>query len=76
MPCYPGWGESSMYPGIRRPGPYGGFLGSQYEPLFALSLSTHPPAQQRLDQLAQAMGERLAPLGGKPSVPLAQRLAR
>ncbi len=46
------------------------------DPLFALSLSTHPPAQQRLDQLAQAMGERLAPLGGKPSVPLAQRLAR
>ncbi len=36
MPCYPGWGESSMYPGIRRPGPYGGFLGSQYDPLFAL----------------------------------------
>jgi hypothetical protein len=36
LPCYPGWGESSMYPGIRRPGPYGGFLGSQYDPLFAL----------------------------------------
>ncbi len=36
MPCYPGWGESSMYPGIRRPGPYGGFLGSQYDPLFTL----------------------------------------
>ena len=36
LPCYPGWGESSMYPGIRRPGPYGGFLGSQYDPLFAV----------------------------------------
>jgi hypothetical protein len=24
-----------MYPGIRRPGPYGGFLGSQYDPLFS-----------------------------------------
>lgn len=35
LPCYPGWGESSMYPGIRRPGPYGGFLGSQYDPLFS-----------------------------------------
>ena len=23
MPCYPGWGEASNYPGIRRPGPYG-----------------------------------------------------
>lgn len=31
MPCYPGWGE-----GIRRPGPYGGFLGRQYDPFFAL----------------------------------------
>ena len=28
LPCYPGWGERSQYPGIRRPGPYGGFLGS------------------------------------------------
>lgn len=36
LPCYPGWGESAMYPGIRRPGPYGGFLGSQYDPLFAV----------------------------------------
>jgi hypothetical protein len=31
LPCYPGWGE-----GIRRPGPYGGWLGSQYDPLFAI----------------------------------------
>jgi hypothetical protein len=29
MPCYPGWGEA-----WRRRGPYGGFLGSQYDPLF------------------------------------------
>lgn len=36
LPCYPGWGESGMYPGIRRPGPYGGFLGSQYDPVFAV----------------------------------------
>ncbi len=36
LPCYPGWGESAMYPGIRRPGPYGGYLGSQYDPLFAV----------------------------------------
>jgi len=36
LPCYPGWGESSMYPGLRRPGPYGGYLGSQYDPLFTL----------------------------------------
>src|SRR5438270_11279016 len=31
MPCYPGWGE-----GIRRPGPYGGYLGSQFDPLFSV----------------------------------------
>ena len=36
MPCYPGWGESNMYAGLRRPGPYGGWLGSQYDPLFAV----------------------------------------
>lgn len=36
LPCYPGWGESSMYPGIRRPGPYGGFLGSRYDPMFSI----------------------------------------
>jgi hypothetical protein len=36
LPCYPGWGESGMYPGLRRPGPYGGHLGNQYDPLFAL----------------------------------------
>ena len=35
LPCFPGWGESSMYPGIQRPGPYGGYLGSQYDPLFS-----------------------------------------
>lgn len=30
LPCYPGWGE-----GGRRGGPYGGFLGSQYDPMFS-----------------------------------------
>lgn len=35
LPCYPGWGE-----GHRRPGPYGGLLGSQYDPLFALCKPT------------------------------------
>jgi hypothetical protein len=35
MPCYPGSGE-----GIRRPGPYGGWLGSQYDPLFTLCSPT------------------------------------
>jgi predicted Zn-dependent protease len=42
--------------------------------LFTLTLSTHPPAQQRLDQLEQAMGNRLDALSGKPSVSVAQRV--
>src|SRR5262249_24205808 len=29
MPCYLGWGQA-----IRRPGPYAGFLGQRYDPLF------------------------------------------
>jgi hypothetical protein len=29
MPCYLGWGQA-----IRRPGPYGGFLGQRYDPLY------------------------------------------
>src|SRR5260221_5624722 len=40
MPWYPGWGESVNYPGIRRPGPYGGYLGSRYDPLFGLCSPT------------------------------------
>lgn len=42
--------------------------------LFTLTLSTHPPAQQRLDQLEQAMGNRLDALSGKPPVSIAQRV--
>ena len=45
------------------------------DPLFTLSLSTHPPAQQRLEQIELAMGTRLDALAGKPPVPLASRLA-
>jgi predicted Zn-dependent protease len=42
--------------------------------LFALTLSTHPPAQQRLEYLELAMGQRLDRYSGKPSVSVAQRL--
>lgn len=44
-------------------------------PLFALSLSTHPPAQHRLDALSTAMGRRLDALSGKPVVKIEQRLS-
>jgi predicted Zn-dependent protease len=43
-------------------------------PLFSLTLATHPPAQQRLEVLEAAMGTRLDALSGQPSVPVAQRL--
>lgn len=46
------------------------------DPLFALSLSTHPPAQQRLDALATAMGNRLDAFTAKPAVKIDQRVAR
>jgi len=36
LPCFPGWGEN----GYRRGGPYGGFLGSQFDPLFSLCKPT------------------------------------
>jgi len=36
LPCYPGWGQN----GYQRGGPYGGFLGSQYDPLFSLCSPT------------------------------------
>jgi predicted Zn-dependent protease len=42
--------------------------------LFTLTLSTHPPAQARLDQLEQAMGTRLDAFSGKPSVSVTQRV--
>ena len=45
-------------------------------PLFALTLSTHPPAQLRLDQLESAMGKRLDHLVTGESVTIAQRLQR
>ncbi len=44
-------------------------------PLFSLTLATHPPAQARLEQLEQAMGQRLDAHAGKPAVRIEQRVA-
>ncbi len=44
------------------------------DPVFGLALSTHPPAQARIDQIALAMGDRLDALSGKPAITVAQRL--
>jgi predicted Zn-dependent protease len=46
------------------------------DPLFALTLSTHPAPQVRLDQLEAAMGQRLDLFVGKQQVTLAQRIAQ
>lgn len=46
------------------------------DPLFALTVSTHPSAQVRLDQLELAMGQRLDALVGRAPITVAQRLAR
>ena len=42
--------------------------------LFALTFSTHPPAQLRLETLDRAMGRKLDNLSGKPSVKVASRV--
>ena len=44
--------------------------------LFSLSLSTHPPAQLRLNQLELAMGNRLDRYSGQATLTIAQRLQR
>jgi hypothetical protein len=44
--------------------------------LFTLTLSTHPAAQVRLDQLELAMGQRMEAYVGRPPVTVAVRLAR
>jgi hypothetical protein len=57
MPCYPGWGEA-----WKRRGPYGGFLGSQYDPLFTRCAPTfdRKPKVPYYDPV-MPMGEPLLP---------------
>jgi Protein of unknown function (DUF1501) len=57
MPCYPGWGEA-----WKRRGPYGGFLGSQYDPLFTRCQPTfeREPKVQYYDPVLP-IGEPLLP---------------
>ncbi|MEX2287947.1 MAG: DUF1501 domain-containing protein [Planctomycetaceae bacterium] len=56
MPCYLGWGQS-----IQRPGPYAGFLGKRYDPLFTVCEPTvdKPPDVPYHAQV----------LRGRPSIP-------
>jgi hypothetical protein len=58
LPCFPGWGQESW----RRRGPYGGFLGRQYDPLFARCQPTfaRKPKVNYYDPV-MALGEPLLP---------------
>jgi hypothetical protein len=65
MPCYPGSGES-----WKRRGPYGGFLGAQYDPLFTLCAPTfdREPTRNYYDPVLPR-GEPLMPtLGEQPDM--------
>ena len=67
LPCYPGWGERSAYPGIRRPGPYGGYLGSQYDPVISVCKPTFDRVPQRkYYDPVWPMGEPMLPLDDAP----------
>ena len=57
MPCYLGWGQ-----GIRRAGPYGGFLGKRNDPLFTECAPFAP-------QGAQPQPGRPATVLGEPRLP-------
>lgn len=58
LPCFPGSGQK----GWRRRGPYGGFLGKRYDPLFTLCSPTfaREPAQQHYDPV-MPLGEPAPP---------------
>lgn len=75
LPCYPGWGERSAYPGIRRPGPYGGFLGSRYDPVISVCKPTFErvPERKYYDPV-WPMGEPLLPLDDPPPGLTADRI--
>jgi hypothetical protein len=65
LPCYPGWGET-----IRRPGPYGGFLGPQYDPLFSLCEPkfAREPARPYYDPVRPLGAPRLPGLEALPAL--------
>lgn len=61
MPCYLGWGQA-----IRRPGPYAGFLGKRFDPLFTECSPTADPAD------AAPTPGRPATVLGEPKLPESQ----
>lgn len=73
MPCFPGSGQMSW----RRRGPYGGFLGKQYDPLFTLCKPTfgREPKIQHYDPV-MPIGEPLPPTADNLPDMTVQRLDR
>ncbi len=57
MPCFPGWGQL-----IVRPGPYGGFLGRQFDPLFTdCEITVKYDAQDFYDTRMEPVGRMRVP---------------
>ena len=73
LPCYPGWGQE----GWRRGGPYGGFLGSQYDPLFSVCDPTfdREPKTQHYDPVMPLGEPQMPAVDGLPQM-TADRLDR
>ena len=73
MPCFPGSGEK----GHRRRGPYGGFLGKQYDPLFTLCKPTfaREPKVANYDPV-MALGEPVPPTADALADMTVERLDR
>lgn len=69
LPCYPGSGEN-----YRRGGPYGGFLGNQYDPLFSTCNPTfdREPKTKYYDPV-MPMGEPILPGLDQPATVTSDR---
>jgi hypothetical protein len=64
LPAYPGYSQ-----GLRRAGPYGGYLGSQYDPLFS---TCDPQWTRAVDANNDFYDHTLAPAVGDPRLPTLQ----
>ncbi len=70
MPCYTGWGQSSIRPGL-----YGGFLGRQYDP-FITKCRVHSDKEAKYAHPERIKGEVLLPNVALPEQLTLDRLDR
>jgi hypothetical protein len=70
MPCYTGWGQSSIRPGL-----YGGFLGRQYDP-FITKCRVHSDKEAKYAHPERIKGEVLLPDVALPEQLTLDRLDR